>query len=96
MAGFAVSSLNFRGSAVNAVVSDPTVDVTSVVANLKSTAVHCLDKVQVITASHFDKNDIVSLKRRQIARLNCHQVAVVDLAAHRMAAWPNLDGLASL
>jgi hypothetical protein len=90
------SSLNLRGSAANAVVSNPTVDVASVVANLKSAAVHCLNEVQVITASDFDKNDVAWLKRRRVARLKSHQVAIVDLATHRMAAWPYLDGLASL
>jgi hypothetical protein len=70
--------------------------VASIVANLKSAAVHCLDEVQVVTASDFDKNDIVWLKRRRVARLECHQVPVVNLAAHRMTAWPDLDGVASL
>jgi hypothetical protein len=77
-------------------VSDPTVDVASVVSNLKSAVAQCLDEVQIITTSDFDKNDVVWLKRCWVAWLKRHQVSVVDPAAHRMAAWPNLNGLASL
>jgi hypothetical protein len=90
------SSLNLRGSTKNAVPSDPSIDVASVVANLKSFTVHGFNEVQIIAASDFDEDDIVWLKRRRVARLKCHQVAVVDLAPHGMAAWPNLDGLAPL
>jgi len=90
------SSFNLRSSAVNAVVSNPTVDVASVVANLKSAAIHGLDEVQVITTSDFDQNDVVWLKRRWITRLKSHQVSVIDFAAHRVAARSYLNGFASL
>ncbi len=86
------SSLNLRGSAVNAIVSHPAVDVASVVANLKSATVHGFDEVQVISTSDFDKNDVVRLKRRRVTWLKSHQVAVVDFAAHGLAARANFDG----
>jgi hypothetical protein len=57
-------------------VSDPTVDVASVVANLKSATVHSLDEVQVITPSDFDKNDVAWLERRLAVTL-------------RLQTWPN-------
>lgn len=76
--------------------SDPAVDIATVIANLKSSTIHSFDEVQIIAASDFDKNDVVWLKRRRVARFQGHQVTVIDLAAHRMATRPDLNGLASL
>jgi hypothetical protein len=88
------SSFDVSGFTVDAVGADPAVDVAAVVADLEAGAVDAFDEVKVIAPTNFDEHDVVGLKGGWVAGLKSDEVAVVDFAAHGMAAWADFNGFA--
>jgi hypothetical protein len=61
---------------------------------LETTVVDGFDKMEVVAAANFDEDDVVGLEGGWVAGFECDEVAVVDFAAHGMAARANFDGFA--
>ena len=62
------SSFDSGTLSVNAIGSNPTVDATAIVPNLKSVALSGFDKVNVLEAVDFAEDDITDLKLIGIGR----------------------------
>src|SRR5262249_55780822 len=90
---YGCSPRDFDSFAVNAVVAHPAVNMAPIVANLKSAAIYCFDEVQIIAPADPNQHNVIRVQIHWITRSHRYQVAVIDAAAHRMPARPNLDRL---
>src|SRR5262245_46813261 len=89
---YVANLLNLRAFPKNAVGADPAIDAASVVADLKALVLNCFDKMKVLVAVHFAKDDIAHLQRGRVHGFDRAKLAGLDLAGHGIAPGSKLNG----
>ena len=85
----------FGGKTIDTMCPDSTINVSTIIADLKPFAVNCFYEMKVVAALYSDENDVAWLQTRRIARYKRNEVAVIDLATHRVSSGTDLNGLPS-
>ena len=67
----------------NTVRSNPAVDSTAIIADLKPLVADCFDEVQVFIAVHFTKDNVSNHEHRTIDRRDCAEMTGFDTPLHR-------------
>jgi len=89
------SALYTDSPAIDRVATHPSIGAAAVVADQEPPAVDCLHEMEVISAADPNENDVSDFKRIRTAWLERDEVAVVDLASHRVPARTDRYGFTS-
>src|SRR5690348_11834660 len=85
------NSLDSRAFAEDAIFTDPSVDPTAIVPDLKPLALNRFDQMQVLLAIYFAEHDVTHLKGSKVHRLDRTELPRFDLAPHGMPPGTKLN-----
>src|SRR6185369_11795656 len=77
---------------VYAVVTDPAVDVATVIADLEPIPLYRFHQVEILFAVHFAKDDVANFQGCRVYRRDGAQLPGVNLAGHGISTRPKLNG----
>src|SRR5690348_2755199 len=88
--------LNTRALSEDAVSTNPAVDETTIVADLKPRTLNGLHDVQILVAPDLTEDDVADFECGRIDRHDRAQLTRFDAPAHRAASRPKRNGLTRL